>query len=76
MADVTYTANDTFICPAEVNLVLVEVWGGGGGGYTTLAAAGGRGGGGGAFSSSVLSVIGGNSSTITLSFHLDVDAGR
>ncbi len=64
----TFTASTSWICPAGVTSVTVECWGGGAGGVGGVSTNnyGGGGGGGGAFASSVVTVIPGNSYTITV----------
>lgn len=64
----TYTASTTWVAPAGVTSVDVEVWGGGGaGGGQNLGSDGGGGGGGGAYSKKVsIAVTPGNSYTVSV----------
>lgn len=63
----TYISSGTWIAPAGVTSVTVECWGGGGaGGGNTTAEDGGGGAGGGAYSRSDITVIPGNSYTVTV----------
>lgn len=57
----TYTANSTYISPANVHYVLVEAWGGGGGGGSA-----GGGGGGAAYSRSILYISNSSNYTVTV----------
>lgn len=61
----TFNASGTWAAPAGVTLVTVQAWGAGGGG-ATAGAQGGGGGGGGAYASAMLSVVPGNTYSITV----------
>ena len=67
-ATTTFTATTSWICPAGVTNITVQCWGGGGsgGGTSTNNALGGGGGAGGAYARKVLTVVPGNSYTITV----------
>jgi hypothetical protein len=58
----------TWVCPANVDQVIVECWGGGGGGGNSAnnAINGGCGGGGGAYAKKTFSVVAGNSYYLTI----------
>lgn len=64
----TYTASGSWVAPTGVTSVTVDVWaGGGGGGSGSGGGAGGGGGGGGAFSEQTgITVVPGNSYTVTV----------
>ncbi len=63
----TYTASTSWTAPTGVTSVTAEVWGGGGGGGgQNLASDGGGGGGGGAYSLQTVTVVAGNSYTVTV----------
>lgn len=63
-----FDANGTFVVPAGVTRVMVEVWGGGGGGGASsqTGAGGGGGGGGGGYGRQILTVIPGASHSVTI----------
>ena len=63
---VVYTSSGTFPVPNDVTTIMVEVWGGGGRGSTRTSNGAGAGGGGGAYSRSILSVVPGQSYTVTV----------
>ncbi len=63
----TFTASGTWVAPTGITSVTAEVWGaGGGGGRQNLASDGGGGGGGGAYSLQTVTVVPGNSYTVTV----------
>ncbi|MCX6225779.1 MAG: hypothetical protein NTV01_13680, partial [Bacteroidia bacterium] len=64
----TFTASGTFTVPAGVTSVTVQAWGGGGagGGTTANTSYGGGGGAGGAYARKVVTVIPGNTYTVTV----------
>jgi len=63
----TYTASGTWVCPSGVTSVDVECLAGGSGGRRPSGGSGGRGGGGGAYSKKVgITVVPGNSYTVTV----------
>ncbi|QBZ98933.1 choice-of-anchor D domain-containing protein [Flavobacterium sangjuense] len=62
----TYTTSTTFTVPAGVTQVSVEAWGGGGKGGTINGIGYGGGGGGGAYSSGLVTVVPGNTYTVTV----------
>ncbi|MFH0865110.1 MAG: GEVED domain-containing protein [Bacteroidota bacterium] len=64
----TYTTNGSWVCPTGVTSVTVECWGGGGagGGEALSTVFGGGGGAGGAYATKVVTVIPGNSYTVTV----------
>jgi hypothetical protein len=63
----TFTTSGTFTVPAGVTSIQVECWGGGGGGGGNNSTSDGAGGGGGGgYSRATLSVISGNSYTVTV----------
>lgn len=61
-----FTSNGTFTPGQDVTSVTVECWGGGGKGGSRTSSGAGGGAGGGAYSKSVLTVIPGNSYTVTV----------
>jgi hypothetical protein len=65
-AKVRFNASGTFTVPTGITSVIVECWAGGAGGAPDGALNGGNGGGGGAYSRSTLTVVGGNSYTVTV----------
>lgn len=65
-AETVYTTSGTWVAPAGVTSVKVEVWGGGGKGSTRNSSGNGGGGGGGAYSMGMVSVTPGNSYTYTV----------
>lgn len=74
---VVFTSSGTFIVPDGVTTIMVEVWGGGGRGSTRTSNGAGAGGGGGAYSRSILSVVPGQSYTVTVGTgSTSVAAGR
>lgn len=64
----TFTSSGTFTVPAGITTITVECWGGGGagGGNTSNSVFGGGGGAGGAYAKKSISVIPGNSYTVTV----------
>lgn len=63
----TFNSSTTWVCPAGVSQVLAECWGGGASARHSEASNGRRGGaGGGGFGSSLISVIPGNTYTVTV----------
>lgn len=62
----TYDASGSFTVPPGVTSVTVECWGGGGRGGSRTSNGRGGGGGGGAYARSVLTVVPGNSYTVTV----------
>jgi len=62
----SFTSSGTWTCPPGVTKVFVECWGAGGGGGSRTSNGRAGGGGGGAYSCSTLTVIPGNSYTITV----------
>ncbi|NEW82363.1 MAG: hypothetical protein GZ094_08365 [Mariniphaga sp.] len=64
----SFTTSGSFTVPSGVTSITVECWGGGGagGGNTTNSSDGGGGGAGGAFASKVVTVIPGNTYTVTV----------
>lgn len=62
----TFTTSGTFIVPPGVTSITVEAWGGGGKGGTRTSNGTGGGGGGGGYARKVITVIPGNSYTVTV----------
>src|SRR5438874_1005904 len=64
----SFTANGTWTAPAGLTSITVECWGGGGGGGGggTVNLAAGGGGGGGGYARSVVTVVPGNTYTVTV----------
>ncbi|MBP6312507.1 MAG: T9SS type A sorting domain-containing protein [Flavobacteriales bacterium] len=63
---VTYTNSGTFTVPSGVSQVVVECWGGGGRGGSRTSNGRAGGGGGGAYARSTISVVAGNTYTVTV----------
>ncbi len=62
----TFNSSSTFVVPAGVTSITVEAWGGGGKGGDRTSAGAGGGGGGGAYSKRLVTVVPGNTYTVTV----------